>query len=55
MRKKHKRSSTATDGIDALFDGASGRKVMQSTLALEPVPVPVLVKSETTIANLTLK
>jgi len=53
VRKKHKRSSTAADGIDALFDGAIGRKVMQSTL--EPVPVRALVKSGTKKANLMLK
>ena len=52
MRKKHKRSSTVADGIDALFDSAIGREIMQSTL--EPDPVPVLVKSETTKGNLAL-
>jgi hypothetical protein len=54
-RKKRKRSATAVDEIDSLFDDAIGRKVVRSALESVPTPTPALVESVTKKADLTLK
>ena len=53
--KKRKRSATAVDEIDALFDDAIGRKVVRSALESVPAPAPDLVKPMTEKDDLTLK
>ena len=54
-RKKRKRSATAVDEIDALFDDSIGRKVVRSALEPVPAPAPAMVKSATKKADLKLK
>lgn len=54
-RKKRKRSAAAMDEIDALFDGAIGRKVVRSALESVPAPAPALMKPVLEKADLTLK